>query len=186
MARPPRVLVPGGLYHVTARGNRKQLIFRDDRDCEWFLAIARDVAAKRSWQFHGYCLMPNHYHLLVETPKADLSLGMQRVNSRYAQAFNHRHATSGHLFQGRFHAVLVTGDSHLLELSRYLALNPVRAGLCDGPGEWRWSSYRTILGSASQELAVLRERVLEQFHRDPERAKLIFRAFVHEPLVQPA
>ena len=181
MARPPRILVPGGIYHVTGRGNRKQLIFRDDRDCEWFLAIADEVSEKRGWERLAYCLMPNHYHLLVQTPKPDLSLGMQRLNSRYAQAFNHRHETSGHLFQGRFHAVLVGYESHLLELARYLALNPVRAGLCDRPGEWRWSSYREIFDEGGRKLAG-RGQVLQHFHPDPERAKQIFRAFVDDPI----
>ena len=180
MARPPRILVPGGIYHVTGRGNRKQLIFHDDRDCEWFLAIADEVSERRSWERLAYCLMPNHYHLLLQTPKPDLSLGMQRLNSRYAQAFNHRHEMSGHVFQGRFHAVLVGRESHLLEAARYLALNPVRAGLCDRPGEWRWSSYREIIDEGSRRLAGW-GHVLQHFHADPERAKQIFRAFVDDP-----
>lgn len=184
MARPPRQLVPGGLYHVTGRGNRKQVVFSDDGDCEWFLAILRDVAAKRSWTCHGYCLMPTHYHLLVETREADLSLGMQRLKSHYAQAFNHRHEMSGHLFQGRFHAVLVTSDSHLVELVRYLALNPVRAGLCREPEHWRWSSYRALAAEQHEHSTVTPGRVLEHFHPDPGRARRIIRAFVREPLLE--
>ena len=182
MARPPRILVPGGVYHVTGRGNRKQLIFRDDRDCEWFLAIAEEVSGRRSWEPLAYCLMPNHYHLVVQTPKPDLSLGMQRLNSRYAQAFNHRHDASGHLFQGRFHSVLVGHERHLLELARYLALNPVRAGLCDRPGEWRWSSYREIFDAGRQKVGRW-GRLLQHFHADPERAKQLFRVFVDDRLL---
>jgi putative transposase len=183
MARPPRVLCPGGVYHVTARGNRKETIFRDERDCAWFFALLREVVTERQWRCHGYCLLPNHYHLLLETPEADLSGGMQRLNSRYAQAFNHRHEMSGHLFQGRFHSVLVRDDRHLLELVRYLALNPVRAGLCREPGEWPWSSYRAVLAQPGPRFPVAVDLPLEWFHSDPERARKVFRAFIHEPLL---
>ena len=115
--------------------------------------------------------MPNHYHLVV-----------QRLNSRYAQAFNHRHDASGHLFQGRFHSVLVGHERHLLELARYLALNPVRAGLCDRPGEWRWSSYREIFDAGRQKVGRW-GRLLQHFHADPERAKQLFRVFVDDRLL---
>jgi len=165
---------------VTARGNRRQVLFVDDGDFRWFLAIVSDVATRLGWRCHSYCLMPNHYHLLIETRNADLSVGMQRLNGRYAQAFNHSHATSGHLFQGRFHAVLVENEGHLLEVSRYIALNPVRAGLCREPGEWRWSSYRALLeGRAPQPFLAL-ERSLEYFDPDRARAQRAFRAFVHD------
>src|SRR5438874_2291483 len=142
MARPRRLQVAGGFFHVTARGNRRQPVFTDDVDVERFLAILAEVAARYGWRVHAYCLMTNHYHLLVETPEANLSAGFHRLNFLYAQWFNRRHGLDGHLFQGRFHSVLIERQEHLIELARYIVLNPVRAGLCGHPGEWRWSSYR--------------------------------------------
>ncbi|HEX2044323.1 MAG TPA: transposase, partial [Gaiellaceae bacterium] len=144
MPRRPRTCVPNGIYHVTSRGNRRQPIFVEQRDHELFLALFAAVRARLGWRCHGYCLMPNHYHLVVQTPGADLSLGMQRLNGEYAQAFNYQHRLDGHVFQGRFHSVAVESDWHLLELSRYLALNPVRAGLAASAAQWRWSSYRIL------------------------------------------
>ena len=126
MPRPPRSFLPGGLYHVFARGNRKQSIFLADGDRSLFLDLLRKVKSRHAWEIHGYCLMNTHYHLLVETPAADLSVGMQRLNGEYAQWFNRGYGFVGHLFQGRFQAVLVESDGHLLELSRYLALKAFR------------------------------------------------------------
>jgi putative transposase len=126
--------------------------------------------------------MPNHYHAVIETPEENLSAGMQYVNSRYAEWFNRRFGVDGHLFQGRFYSVLVEGDAHLLELSRYLPLNPVRAGLCSRPIEWRWSSYRAVAGFASPPTFLDVERVLGLFARTPVRARGMFQKFVHDPL----
>jgi len=148
MPRSHRLQVAGGIYHITARGNRRQPVFADAEDHLGFLWLLDALARRRGWLGYGYCLMPNHYHLVLETPKADLSAGMHWLNFRYAQAFNHRHAVDGHLFQGRFYSAQVEGDWHLLELFRYLALNPVEAGLCRHPGEWIWSSYAEAVGSA--------------------------------------
>jgi REP element-mobilizing transposase RayT len=178
MPRSPRIIVPNGLYHVTARGNRRQAVFIDDRDRNTFLLLLERVSAALRWHCYGFCLMPNHYHLVVETPNADLSAGLQRLNSRYAEAFNRRHEVGGHLFQGRFHAVAVESDWHLLELSRYLALNPVRAGLCRTPADWRWSSYRAVLALAGAPSFLAVDRVLRHFGRDSARARRAFHAFV--------
>ena len=146
MARRLRITEPNGIYHVTARGNRRQVVFEDDRDRRTFLALLRQVVSRRGWTCHSYCLMPNHFHLVVQTPAADLSAGMQALNSRYAERFNRRHGLDGHLFQGRFHAVAVESDWHLLELARYVVLNPVRGGLSGGPADYPWSSYALSSG----------------------------------------
>ena len=178
MARPLRINVPNGIYHVTSRGNRRQPIFLDDPDRELFLGMVAALGVRRHWRCHGYCLMPNHYHLVIETPHADLSPGMQFLNGGYADHFNFRHGTDGHLFQGRFHAVLVESDPHLAELARYLALNPVRAGLAATARAWRWSSYPAIADGRSSPRFVDVQRVLGLFGRDVPRARRAFVRFV--------
>jgi putative transposase len=146
MARPLRLEFPGALYHVMSRGNEKANIFRDDRDRRTFLGILAGVVQKERWLLHSFCLLGNHYHLLLETPLGKLSRGMHSLNALYSQRFNRRHERSGHLFEGRFKALLVEKESHLLELHRYIVLNPVRAGLVARPEEWVWSSYRATCG----------------------------------------
>jgi REP element-mobilizing transposase RayT len=135
MPRARRILVEHGIYHVFSRGNRRQPIFLDERDFARFLEFLDEVVARYGWIVHAYCLMPNHYHLLVETPEANLSEGMHRLGFLYAQWFNRRHDVDGHLFQGRFGARLVESNYHLLETARYIVLNPVRAGLCRHAGD---------------------------------------------------
>lgn len=178
MARPPRLQLPRSVYHVTARGNRHQAIFQTDRDHDRFLELLARVSEMLAWRCHAYCLMPNHYHLVLETLKANLSQGMHRLNSGYVRWFNMRHDLDGHLFQDRFHAVLVESDWHLIELSRYLALNPVRAGLCATPATWRWSSYRFVAGQLRPPPFLAVDRVLGFFGREHGRACDAFRAFV--------
>jgi putative transposase len=141
LMRPPRVQAAGALYHLTCRGNRQGEIVRDDADRARFLAITRDVILKRRWICLSYCVMTNHYHLLVRTPNPDLAAGMHAINHLTARTFNKRHGYSGHLFERRYGSELVETEVHLLETIRYIALNPVRAGLCETPEEWRWSSY---------------------------------------------
>jgi REP element-mobilizing transposase RayT len=172
------------VYHVTARGNRRELIFRSDEDRNRFLLLLADVIRRLSWTCHGFCLMPNHYHLVVETSNPDLSHGMHRLNSGYAHWFNARHDLTGHLFQGRFHSVLVETDWHFLELVRYLALNPVRAGLCSSPEGWPWSSYGAF-GSDERIAELATSRVLGYFGRRPGEARRALRAFVHDGLNGP-
>jgi REP element-mobilizing transposase RayT len=145
MPRPKRSFTPESIYHVITRGNRRQPIFLVDPDCTLFLEIARRVVIQRQWTVHSYCLMPNHYHLVLETRVADLSQGMRELNGTYAQWFNRLHGFVGHVFQGRFKAIPVESDWHLLELTRYLATNPSRAGLCDGPALWQWGSYPWVI-----------------------------------------
>jgi REP element-mobilizing transposase RayT len=155
-------------------------VFADAEDHLRFLWLLDAVALRRGWLGYAYCLMPNHYHLVIETPEPDISIGMHWLNFRYAQSFNHRHALDGHLFQDRFYSVLVDGDWHLLELSRYLALNPVEACLCRQPGGWVWSSYSAIAGFAQPRSFLAVSRVLDLFGRDPATARARFRAFVND------
>ena len=142
MTRPLRIQFPDGIFHVTARGDRRGAIFRDDRD----RALLLDVLARGLLRFDAsalaYCLMGNHYHLVVQTRQGNLSRLMRHVNGVYAQAFNRRHDQSGHVFQGRFGSIHVDRDAYLLEVCRYTELNPVRAGLVGNPQDWDWSSYR--------------------------------------------
>jgi putative transposase len=179
MPRSRRRLIAGGIYHVTCRGNRKEPIFLSDGDRILFLELVKKVTAHRRWLIHSYCLMQNHYHLLLETPEPDLSAGMQTINSEYAQWFNRGYGFVGHVFQGRFHAVLVESDWHLLELTRYIAMNPVRAGLCLSPAEWRWSSFCDVMGGPGSSLHSP-DRVLAFFGADEDRARQAFGRFVDE------
>jgi REP element-mobilizing transposase RayT len=181
MPRPPRTIEPGAIYHVTARGNRRQLLFRDDDDRRLFLTLLDTVAAEGGWRCLGYCLMPNHIHAVLTT-KTAFSRGMQYLCGTYAQRFNRRYAVDGHLFQGRYHARRVESDSHLLEVSRYLALNPVRAGICARPDDWRWGSHRALLGERPDLRALDVEEALAHFGRNPEIARWTLRAFVDDPL----
>ena len=140
MARPLRIEFPGALYHVTARGNARADIYLSDGDRAAFLALLARTLDRFGWLCHAYCVMSNHYHLLIETPRANLSRGMRHLNGVYTQSFNRIHGRVGHVFQGRYKAILVEQDAHLLELCRYVVLNPVRARLVARAGDWRWSS----------------------------------------------
>jgi putative transposase len=180
MPRPPRAIVPNGVYHVTSRGNRQQPIFVEDRDRRFFLGLLAMVCGRRRWTCRGYCLMSNHYHLVVETPDGDLSAGMHTLNGEYAHYFNFAHGLVGHLFQARFHAVLVESDPHLAELARYLARNPVRAGLARRARDWRWSSYPAIALKRPSPAFVDVPAILALFGRDGDRALASFVRFVEE------
>lgn len=127
-------------------GLRREAIFEDDEDRRVFLSTLAEVVERFHWICHAYCLMTNHYHLVVETPDANLSKGMRQLNGVYTQASNRRHGRVGHLFQGRFKGILVDKEGYLLELTRYVVLNPVRAGMVAQPGQWSWSSYRAMVG----------------------------------------
>ena len=139
MGRKPREILAGGIYHVFTRGNDRRPIFVDDTDRYTYLAILSEVAGDSEWLRLAHCLMNNHLHLLLETPLPNLSKGMHRIQSRYALRFNRRHDRTGHLFQGRFRAVRVTSDEQLVAVTRYIAMNPVEAGLCEAPDLWKWS-----------------------------------------------
>ena len=146
MSRPLRIEFAGALYHITSRGNDRAAIFLVDSDRRQFLDTLGEVVGRCGWRCLAYCLMTNHYHLVVETPRANLSAGMRHVNGLYTQRFNRRHERVGHVFQGRFHAVVVERETHFLELARYVVLNPVRAGIVRRAEDYRWSSLRATLG----------------------------------------
>ncbi len=178
MARPLRLEYPGAVYHVMARGHERAAVFRDDEHRGKFLGLLGSVSKDEGWQIHGYCLMGNHYHLLVETPLGKLSRGIKAVNGRYAQWFNWQHERSGHFWESRFRSVLVQKESHLLELHRYIVLNPVRARLVERAGDWRWSSYRATAGLAAAPDWLEVDWTLSQFARSRSAARAAFRRFV--------
>jgi putative transposase len=172
MGRPPRPLAAGLIYHVTARGNGKAPIFLTNSDCEVIfsgLAVARHLDGLLC---HAYCLMENHYHLLVETPNANLDGAMQRLNGTYAIRFNRQHERTGHVFQGRYGAKLITDDDYALTVVRYIAANPVRAGVCSAPEEWQWSSYAATAGLVPAP-DFLTDRVLGWFGGRAEYRRLV-------------
>jgi len=142
VARKPREELEGAIHHVYARGNGQQRIFLDDQDRRTYLFLLARVIEEQDWRCLAYCLMDNHVHLLIETPRANLGRGMQRLHSRYAQLFNERHGRVGHLFQGRYGAVRIETDAQLQTTLAYIAANPVRSGLCRRACDWPWSSYR--------------------------------------------
>jgi len=144
MTRPLRLEFPGALYHVTSRGNRRNPIYRDDGDRRAWLDMLGRVCERHHFVVHSFCQMTNHYHLLIETVEANLSQGMRQLNGLYTQRFNWRHDLVGHLFQGRYKAILVQKESYLLELSRYIVLNPLRANMVSSLDDWRWSSHHFI------------------------------------------
>jgi putative transposase len=185
MSRPLRIEFPGAVYHVTSRGNARQRIYRDDADRKQFLSILAHVIGRYGWLCHAYCLMDNHYHLLIETPKPNLSLGMRQLNGLYTQAHNRRHRRVGHLFQGRFKAILVEKDAHLLELCRYVVLNPVRAKMVKQPGKWKWSSYRATAGEVTVPDHLTVEWLLGQFGSRWHEAQEKYRAYVAEGIGTP-
>ncbi len=163
MTRPLRVEFPGAVYHVTARGDGREAIFTDDTDRQRFLEVVGHVLDRFAWRRHAYCLMGNHYHLLIETPEANLSRGMRQLDGVYTQRFNRRHGRVGHVFQGRYKAIVVQKDGHLLELCRYVVLNPMRAEMVRRGQDWRWSSYRVTVGQTGAPSWVTTDWLLAQF-----------------------
>jgi len=180
MTRPLRLEFANAVYHLTSRGNTRQGIFFNDGDRELFLQTLAHVVSRYSWICHAYCLMANHYHLLIETPKANLSIGMRQLNGVFTQSFNRRHKRVGHLFQGRFKAVLVEKESYLLELCRYVVLNPVRVKGGTKTAAWKWSSYRATAGLASVPEFLSTDWLLEQFGKNRRVAQKRYREFVRD------
>ncbi|BCR05533.1 hypothetical protein DESUT3_26020 [Desulfuromonas versatilis] len=180
MARPLRIEFPGALYHVTSRGNHRQDTFLDDGDRERFLGILAHTARRYNWLCHAYCLMNNHFHLVIETPDGNLSKGMRQVGGVYTQAFNRRHGKSGHLFQGRYRAILIEKERHLLEVIRYVALNPVRAGATKAPEDWLWSSYRGTCRMGEVHPCLSVDWVLANFGQERQTAVSRFQSFVRD------
>ncbi len=182
MSRPLRLEHPGALWHVTSRGNERREIFRDDPDRELFLEILGRAVAMFHWRLYAWVLMNNHYHLLLETPEPNLSRGMRQLNGIYTQRFNRRHGRSGHLMQGRFKGILVEKEAHLLELCRYVVLNPVRAGAARSARNWRWSSYRATAGHESASEWLDTDGVLSLFASRRALAEGRYREFVSDGL----
>ena len=149
MARPLRIQAAGLTYHVTARGVRRTSIYLDDGDRQRFLTLLATVVDRYALRCHAYCQMTNHYHLALTTADANLSRAIQQLNGDYAQWWNWRHQRSGHVFQSRFHAQVVQDEAYLVNVCRYIVLNPVRAGIVDAPEHWRWSSYRAMIGMSA-------------------------------------
>ncbi len=170
MARPLRLEYPGALYHVTSRGNRREKIFNDDVDHQFFFDLFGKICARLNWRCYAYCHMTNHYHLVVETAKANLSAGMRQLNGVYAQRFNRRHQRVGHLLQGRYSAILVDKDEYLMELARYVVLNPVRTGMVLQAGQWRWSSYSAMIRRDSTPRWLARRSLLGMFASNEKTA----------------
>jgi REP element-mobilizing transposase RayT len=175
-----RVEFAGAVYHVMSRGQELGAIFRDDTDRERFLGTLTRVGDARHWLVHAYCLMTNHYHLLIETPEPNLCAGMRDLNGLYGQAFNYRHGRKGHVFEDRYKAIVVDKEAYLLELSRYIVLNPVRAGMTRTAREYRWSNYRATVGEAKQPDFLEVRWTLEQFGKRAGAAREAYRRFVAE------
>lgn len=180
MPRKARAEEPGGTYHVTARGNGGQAIFVDDFDRLYWLQLVTGVVSANHWQCFAYCLMDTHYHLLVEIDEANLALGMQELQTRFAQRFNGRHGRSGHVFGDRYHSRRVESDEHLLATLVYIVLNPVRAGAASTPHAWFWSSFRATAGLAGPETFLAIDRVLDLLSPNRARARRRFRQLVDE------
>ena len=185
MTRPLRIEFAGALYHVTSRGNSQEDIYLDDEDRKIYLEVLQDVCERFNWIIHAYCLMSNHYHLLIETPDGNLSKGMRQLNGVYTQRFNRKHNRVGHVFQGRYKAILVQKESYLLELARYIVLNPVRAHMVRSAKDWPWSSYRATAGFVKTEKWLTVDWILAAFSRRKVEAVKLYRTFVTEGRNQP-
>jgi len=182
MARPLRIEFPGAVYHLTSRGNARNSIYLNDDDRQRFLAILDDVVDRYNWLCHAFCLMDNHYHLLIETLDPNLSSGMRQLNGVYTQSFNRAHNRVGHIFQGRYKAILVEKDQHLLELCRYIVLNPLRAGMIKTAKDWKWSSYKATAYPSNPHPFLTVDWVLGQFAVKKIKARKAYKAFVTDGL----
>jgi REP element-mobilizing transposase RayT len=180
MARPLRPELAGGLYHVTARGDGRDDIYLSNIDRKAWLEVLGQVCKRFNWVCHAWCQMTNHYHLLIETPEANLAEGMRQLNGVYTQRSNRLHRRVGHVFQGRYKAILVERDSYLLELARYVVLNPLRAGMVKRLEAWPWSSYLATCGQAAAHEWLQTDWVLAQFGRQRASAIRKYVQFVHE------
>jgi REP-associated tyrosine transposase len=178
MPRPLRPPVANATYHVTARGNRGAEIVCDDQDRTFWEGLLENVVLAFECICHTYCLLTNHFHLLVSTPEANISAAMQCLNGEHARWFNWRYGRKGHLFQGRFWSETVDDDAYFVEAARYMALNPVRAGLASRPEDWRWSAFPATIGAAPVPSFVTTKRILAQFSDDVPEARRIFADFV--------
>lgn len=178
MTRPLRPEFPGALYHITSRGDRRAPIYSDHTDRQAWLDILGKVCSRFNFIVHAFCQMTNHYHLLVETVDGNLARGIRQLNGAYSQQFNRRHSLVGHLFQGRYKAILVQKESYLLELARYVVLNPVRAGMVAAPADWAWSSHTHFMRSTGRPEWLEVDWLLSQFGTNRQNARQAYNEFV--------
>lgn len=186
MARPLRIEFAGALYHITSRGVGQDAIFLGDGDRDLWLNTLEHICERFNWVVHGYCQMGNHYHILSETPDGNLSKGMRQLNGVYTQRFNRIHHRVGHVFQGRYKAILVQKDAYLLELSRYIVLNPVRAHLVRTARDWPWSNYRATAGMTAAPNWLETDWVLAAVAERTQEAQTAYRRFVSDGKNQPS
>ncbi|MBI2485313.1 transposase [Candidatus Uhrbacteria bacterium] len=180
MARPLRIEYPGALYHVISRGNSRLPIFLGSRDRKDFLRVLADTVSSYKWSCHAYCLLDNHYHLLVETGEANLARGMKQLNGVYSQHFNKAHGRNGHVFEGRYKAFVIEKEPYLLEVARYIVLNPVRARVVKYPQQWRWSSYGATSGLVSIPPCLSVNWLLSQFSTKRRQAQILYKKFISD------
>jgi len=185
MSRPLRIEFAGALYHVTSRGDGQEDIYQDDDDRNIFLEVLAEAKDRFNWSIHAFCLMSNHYHLLIETPNSNLAKGMRHLNGVYTQRYNRFHKRVGHVFQGRYKAILVQKESYLLELARYIVLNPVRARMVRSAKDWEWSSYRATARLSDMYPWLTTDWILAAFSRGKQDAIQQYRVFVSEGRNQP-
>ncbi len=178
MARPLRITFSGAFYHITARGNERKQVFKSRRDREKFLNYLSSATERYHARIHAYCLMDNHYHLLMETPQGNLPQIMRHINGAYTTYFNIKRNRAGHLFQGRYKAILVEKDEYAKELSRYLHLNPVRAKMVESPADYQWSSYCYYTGKKKAPQWLYRDFILDYFGKRTNSAQKRYRDFV--------
>ncbi len=185
MPRKPRIEYPGACYHILARGNRGQQIYFDRQDSVKFLDLLTEIADEKKWRIFNWCLMPNHYHLLIETEAANLSSGMKKLNQRFAQYSNRKTGQTGHLLAGRYKALPVEKESVFHELVRYIALNHVKSGMAQHPEDWIWGGYRQLIGKDTKDgidLPIDRNQILGRLDQNPAQAVLKLQRFVMEGL----
>ncbi len=180
MGRERRTDEPGGVYHVTCRGNNRGPVFADEGDRLLFIDLLGRSVERYQWLVFAHCLMTTHYHLVIQIPSGGLSAGMCLLNGDFARKANKRHGRGGHVFHDRFAAARIAHAGHLLEACRYVVLNPVRAGICDSPESWRWSSYRACAGLEFAPSFLAESQLLGLFGGNADRARRAYRAFVRE------
>jgi len=183
MSRPLRIEYPGAFYHISSRGNERSPIFHDDADRRALLAYCASSVERYGAIIHVYCLMTNHYHLLVETSHGNLSQIMRHINGAYTNYYNTRHSRSGHLFQGRYRAILVEKDAYAAELSRYIHLNPVRAKMVPGWSDYAWSSCRVYTGREKKPKWLATQFILGYFGNSGREKELAYIQFLEVPLI---
>ena len=184
MPRKPSIEIPGGFFHITARAVARMTLYHDEWDyAAWLTMLERTVEAF-TWRCYAYCAMPNHFHLVIETPEPTRSAGMRHLNGSYAQRYNARYDGSGHVFQGRYDAKPIVEDAHLLECCRYVVLNPVRARICKRPEDWRWSSYRATVGIVPAPKFPSFDDVLGLFIAPNDRKRSAYARFVADGIAE--